>query len=587
MVKLKLQKTANWFEVTNWQVLLISLSFIFAFLATAGAGSSPMMYSPILAVVSWILSIGLILVGGYRLGERKPTLSKQTFFWTIAFVMIAFLFRGIATGRIPSFLTGDEAASGVYAAGFIKGDWNNIFIVGWYSFPSLFFFIQSTFIRLFGQTTEALRILSATVGALTVGVVYLCGKTMLGHRAGLMAALCLSALHFHIHFSRLGLNNIWDGLWYTVVIGAIWYGWKCNHRGAYLIAGLALGLSQYFYVSSKGLFGILFLAFLIAFFFQRTRFHQALPNFILTFAVMVVVLLPLLSFYVHQPQHLLEPIERVSFLRQTFGGAPVIIEGPVRKFIMQQVLVGMKAFAHTSIRNHYEPETPILRPLYAILFYIGLLFVVLRMKDGRFILLFLWLVTFGLIGGLSESAPSAQRYVAAAPVCALIIGFGMNRVVELFGSCLQKSSRLLAGLGYLIILAAMINDLYFYFIEYQNMEQIDNLASHGRIAQQLANHLDDQPEGTQVAFLAVQHMGYYSVPSIQYLAPQVKGIDVSVPWKSFDKTALNSKHIVFVVLPERETELDLIVKAYPQGSLLEEKAWNNQTLFWLYDYRTK
>jgi hypothetical protein len=254
---------------------------------------------------------------------------------------------------------------------------------------------------------------------------------------------------------------------------------------------------------------------------------------------------------------------------------------------MQQIFVGMKAFAHTSIRNHYQPETPLLRPLYAFPFYVGLLFVVLRIKDGRFILLFLWLVTFGLIGGLSESAPSAQRYVAAAPVCALIIGFGVNRVIEIFERRLQKGSRLLAGVGYFIIVVAMINDLYFYFIEYQNMEQIDHLASNGRIAQQVANHLDDQPEGTQVAFLAVQHMGYYSVPSIQYLAPQVNGIDVSVPWKSFDTTVLNSKHIVFVVLPERETELDLIVKEYPQGSLLEEKAWNNQTLFWLYDYRTK
>ena len=584
---MKLQKIANWFEVTNWQILLICLGFIFVSLATTAAGFYPMMYSPASAVVSWILAIGFILSGGYRLGERKPKISRPTVFWSVTLVAIAFLFRGLATGRIPSFLTGDEASSGFYAAGFIRGDWDNIFVAGWYSFPSLFFFIQSIFIRLFGQTTEALRVLSAAVGALTVGAVYLCGKAMLSHRAGLMAALSLSALHFHIHFSRLGLNNIWDGLWYTIVIGALWYGWKRNHRGAYLLAGLALGLSQYFYVSSRGLFGILFLGLFIAFFFQRVRFHQALPSFILMFAVMVAVLFPLLWFYIHQPHHLFAPMERVSFLRQTFGGSPVIIEGPVWKFAMQQILVGMKAFAHTPIRNHYEPETPILRPLYATLFYVGLIFVVLRMKDSRFILLFLWLVTFGLIGGLSESAPSAQRYVAAAPVCALIIGFGVNRIIEIFESRLQKGSRLVAGLGYLIIAVAMINDLYFYFIEYQYMDKIDNLSSNGTIAQQLANYLDDQPEGTQVAFFVDLYMGYYSVPSIQYLAPQVTGIDVSVPWKSFDNTLLNSQHIVFVFLPERESELNLIMKEYPEGSLLEERAWNDQTLFWLYDYVKK
>jgi hypothetical protein len=37
-------------------------------------------------------------------------------------------------------------------------------------------------------------------------------------------------------------------------------------------------------------------------------------------------------------------------------------------------------------------------------------------------------------------------------------------------------------------------------------------------------------------------------------------------------------------LPGRENELDLVMTEYPDGSVLEEKAWNNQTLFWLYDY---
>src|SRR5688500_19762850 len=54
------------------------------------------------------------------------------------------------------------------SAEFANNEWNNIFITGWFAFPSFFPFIQSLSIRLFGQTTEALRIPSAFAGALTV-----------------------------------------------------------------------------------------------------------------------------------------------------------------------------------------------------------------------------------------------------------------------------------------------------------------------------------------------------------------------------------------------------------------------------------
>lgn len=46
-------------------------------------------------------------------------------------------------------------------------------------------------------------------------------------------------------------------------------------------------------------------------------------------------------------------------------------------------------------------------------------------------------------------------------------------------------------LSSIILGIAMINDLYFYLIEYQAFHQIDNIASNGTIAQQLANRLED------------------------------------------------------------------------------------------------
>jgi hypothetical protein len=101
----------------------------------------------------------------WKLAEETPHLSKTTVFWLAGVTLFAFLLRGIATNTFPILLTGDEASAGVSALNFAKGEWNNLFIVSWFSFPSLFSFLQSFGIRIFGNSIEALRIPAALVGA--------------------------------------------------------------------------------------------------------------------------------------------------------------------------------------------------------------------------------------------------------------------------------------------------------------------------------------------------------------------------------------------------------------------------------------
>jgi len=247
----------------------------------------------------------------------------------------------------------------------------------------------------------------------------------------------------------------------------------------------------------------------------------------------------------------------------------------------------MKAFTHTPLLGYYTPGTPILRPIYAAFFYIGLIFLLLRYRDSRLVFIFLWLLTFTLIGGLSESSPTSQRYIAAAPACALVVGLGLCQFADIFERRWQKYANVVAGLSYMIIVVAMINDLYFYFVEYQYVDALSNIASQGMIAQQLGHRLGGEPDGTQVAFFGETSWGYHSIASVQYLAPQVQGVDVNPSWESFDKTILSGDHLIFVFLPERRGELNSIRAEYPIGSLDTVKAWNNQILFWTYEYESR
>jgi hypothetical protein len=128
----RIRRIADWFGIADWQVLLLIISPLFIFLASAGAGFSKKMYSPTLAALSWIIGIALIFLGGDRFGDEKPKVSRSTILLMIILTFIAFLCRGIAIADIPIFLSGDEGAAGVSASQFVNGEWNNIFIAGWY-----------------------------------------------------------------------------------------------------------------------------------------------------------------------------------------------------------------------------------------------------------------------------------------------------------------------------------------------------------------------------------------------------------------------------------------------------------------------
>lgn len=444
----------------------------------------------------------------------------------------------------------------------------------------MFPFIQSLSIRILGQTSEALRLPSALAGALTVGAIYLCGIAMFNRRTGLLAALFLAAFHFHIHFSRLGINNIWDGLWFTIAIGAFWYGWKYDQRNAYILAGLSLGISQYFYATSRALIAILLIVLILGIIFDRARIRLAIRHILISILTAIVIVMPLAWFYLNEPDRFMEPITRVFI----FGSNPVSSIPFMWKTLLRQLAIGMEAYTITPILFWYAPETPLLRPIAILFFYLGLLYLILRGKDSRLLIVSLWLITIGLIGGLSDFVPAAQRYVAAAPACALAVGYGLHSVGNSLERHWHKSARFISMAVFGIMAIIMTSDLYFYYVEYTLLSQIENINSHGMIAQQLSNYLKDKPTGTVVAFLGTPDMGYYSIPSIRYLAPHVRGIEVTVPWKSFDRAQLIDAKVIFIFLPERKNEIQAVMKEYPDGKLEDQQAWNNQILFWAYDW---
>ena len=570
-------------SIKSWQVFCLILSLPVAVIVPFAAGSGSMMIDPLVAILAWLIAIGLVLAGACTLAAPLRWPSWRLVTLALGFTFIAFLLRVVFVDRIPIMLTGDEGSAGLAAEEFLHGTWNNIFTTSWFAFPSFFFTIPAFFIGLFGHTTEALRIPSALAGALTVTATFFVARAMFGNRAAWFSAIFLAVLHFHIHFSRIGLNNIWDGLWYIVTIGALWYGWEKNIRNAFVLAGLTLGISQFFYSSSHTLLILVLGWIILTAIFDRARLKRSWVNILIMLCIAAIIILPLAWHYFKFPNTFLEPMDRVALTPAWVKFQASNTGAPIWKVVLKQAESALGSYTYSPLQAWYTPGVPLLRPFAAGLFLMGILLLVLRKGKWQIIPILLWLSAFILIGGLSESTPAAQRLVAAAPVCALMVGFGLSESAGLIENEFEKRKRWISAAAIIVIAILAANELYFYFKVYTSRISISEAQSNGVIAQSLANYLETRPKDTQVIFFGAPNMGFYSVPSIQFLVPEISGIDINEAWQEADMKNITSHHLLFVFLINNVDQVPAVRADYPGGKLTSVPALNGNLLYEKYE----
>ncbi len=553
-----------------------------ALLAAWAAGDSPHMRDPSLAVLSWLTGITLVMVLGWRRGQG-PSLTRRDLIIGLVMFVLALAVRAVAADKAPPVLTGDEASSGLSAIRFLEGKADNIFTIGWFSFPALFYSLQAVFIAMFGRTVQALRYFSALAGALTVGAVYWLGEEMYDRRTGLLAALFLAGFHFHLHFSRIGLNNVWDGLFFVLTLWAMWDGWKNDRRGAYLLAGLFLGLGQYFYVSMRVLPALILAWLLIAAVLDRDRLKNSLPHLLWMACVFVVTVLPSALFFAHHPNEFMAPMNRVRIWGPWIRGQMKSTGLPAWKILLHQFWLSLGAFTQLPSRQWYDAGVPILRPVSAAIFLLGVGLLVARIRDIRSWIVGLWLLAFAVSGALSTPAPASQRYVAAAPACALVFGYALSTGVSWMARVWPEHERrlVLGALALTLVLAA--DDVRFYFKVYTPRSNLGG--TNTLVANRLASYLQEEHpgKGWEVLFFGAPRMGYYSISTLSYLVPGVRGTDMNHAWKSGKNPRSTGSHLIFVFLPGHEQDMKDVMRSYPGGRLREEREKGNRVLYWVYE----
>jgi 4-amino-4-deoxy-L-arabinose transferase-like glycosyltransferase len=577
-----LHRASRWLRVQPAQLLLLGLAPCLSYIASLAAGDGGRMRMPWIGVGAWLLAIGLVIAGSWPRRDREvePTLLP----WLPGELLVvgtlflaAVLLRGVRLAENPWVLTGDEASGGLAALEYINGQRDNIFGVDWFSFPSLFFFVQSLSIRLLGQTVEALRVPAALAGALTVVALYWYARGAFGRAVALGASAYLAAFHLHLHFSRVGLNNVWDGLFFTVLSGALWRAWAVNQREAFVLAGLSLGLAQYFYATARAMF-ILVPVFLLAVGIKdRAALRQRLPGLVGLGVAALVVCLPLGVFYARHPDEFRAPFSRTTILGERLD-AEAARTSPAYVLAIQFKNAAL-GFTSTNLRSWYEPNHPMLLALPAVLFLAGLGLVLSNLKEQQNLWLVLWLLSAVLGGALSNDAPAAQRYVFVAPAVALLVALPVVRSGQWLVASWPAHARWIRGGLALVLLLAIVHDLDFYFADYAANRRFgdNNTETAHAAALYLAAH-----EGGRRVYFFGGRMGYFTHATIPYLAPRATGQDVYQPVTSTPDWSLSGP-TTFIFLPERQHELALVRQRYPGQPTLFRHGRAGALLFVAYE----
>jgi hypothetical protein len=530
---------------------------------------------PWLVLGAWAAGIAGFLAGAWLLDGRpagqvaaRVRAARTDVLVLGGLVAVALAARAVELGTVPRAFSGDEGEMGMEARAVLDGKVGEPFATGWLSHPRLWFLAQALSLRLFGDDVAGLRTLSALIGAATVPAVYLLGRVAWSRAVGLTAAALLAVYHVHVHFSRLGLNNVVDPLFVVLGFAALLHALRTGSRFAYAAAGVSLGVAQHFYMGARlaplVVAAVLVYAVLAAprrLWEQRTALPYAGLGFVLGFG-------PLLRFFLEHRADFNARLERVGLVQSgAWDERRAAGEGPW-EIVGEQLRGAFGAFATVPDRSEfYGAGVPLLDPVSSVLLVAGLALALVRPPRAGGVLLLAWLVGGALLGGaLLVDPPQTPKYVHAAPALCLGVALGLDagrRLLARHASVGARAATVAVGAA---VLALAAWNVRFYFGEYTPRGTY--LGQRTEAATAIGRYVAGIP-GRPYVYLFAAPATVMSNGSIRFLAHPLEGVDVLEPVAAARELPAPppGRRPVYVFLPERSGELLVVRRAVPRGTL--------------------
>jgi 4-amino-4-deoxy-L-arabinose transferase-like glycosyltransferase len=553
------------------RALLAALAVAAAYSVRRVAGFEQVSPHAAAALLLWAASIGLAAAACR--GPHTASTAGSGHRWTrtdgaiaLGIVGLALALRTHALVERP-LLGGDEAGWGVFARGIASGG-GNPFGFGWYGWPALGEYVTALSLRVQGATIEGLRLPSALAGTLTAAIVWAYGVRTMGRFGGVVAGLVAATTILHVHLSRQGFQNVFDGLFAIVALAALERAWSERRRDLFILAGAALAIAQHFYASAHALPIIVLAWIALRFMLEGRRAAERWRDLAAMAFVFAVAAWPQLTLALEHPADWLAPMSRQ--IQALPAGTEAASPLAFAMAMLARVRDASLAFVAVDMRGSFTPAAPLLPPLAAAAFVVGLVDVARRWREPVAQLLALWIASVVAIGALSEFTPAGQRYPMAVPAAALVAALGASWLVRAASRLGSRAGVVMAALVLVALAAEGAVQAERYFVRSPPWVGARRDVN-GEIALDLAARIGAAPPGARVVMLGAPRMWYRGFHQLRYLRPATVARDVEPAETAGPATAAGCGVVpiggagvgpavdcLVVVLPHREADLDAI-----------------------------
>jgi hypothetical protein len=406
---------------------------------------------------------------------------------------------------------------------------------------------------------------------LCIPLVYKLGRQGWGVVAGLAAAWLMTVSHLHIHFSRIGLNNIESTLAMLLFLALVT---RIQPARLTLLAvsGLVVGLAQYLYYGSR-VIPLIAVVLLFVFWQKKMVDLKQLAAFGLG---VLIAYAPLGAFYVTRPDTFVSRSRGVFVLdeqnvKHTLQSDAASIPHDLLPLLKEQVNRNLNFFVKWGDRSaFYSPSVPGFDLVTSILFWLGLGLAVTRLRRFQEIAVLIWLGLGLLFGGiLTNDAPNAPRLLIVIPGVFLLGGILLQQAGRSLSLYPQKFKVL--ALGLVLALAGFLN-LKIYFHDFVSDLPPRNLGSDS-----IAREIKAAGPADDVFLMGQPHLSV-KYGTIHFLAGDTAA-DLA---DAADIPASNGRGLLVIALPDQVDNLETIEQRIPGGISWTRVNQRNEPVYTVY-----
>ncbi len=390
-------------------------------------------------------------------------------------ILLAAFFYYFRLDRVPAEMTSDHAEKLLDVNDLLNGK-RPIFFPRNTGREPIEFYLVAAFINLVHNHLDfmALKWVTATIGFLTVPLVFLLARQLFDNLVGLLASAFTAVANWPVGISRMGLRFPLTPFFTALAFIFLFRALKDQRRNDFVLTGLALGAGLYGYHASKIVPFVAAACFVMWLLFEgpirlilaRRPDWRSLArytvNVAITFTLALLVFVPLLRYMTDHPQDFWYRIlTRISDEQRPIEGNPaLVLADNVKNAALMFNVEGDRAWPNTL------SNVPVLDEVCGGLFVLGVAYALCRLaryREAKYAYLLAALSGLLLPSALAIAYPienpSVVRAGGAIPFAFILVALPLAQLARSLQAALPRAGNWLAvcAVGATILLAAHLN----------------------------------------------------------------------------------------------------------------------------------